>query len=56
MPQLNASANVAGAFTYGPPAGTTLAVGPHTLSVTFVPTDTVHFATVAATVTLVVMP
>ena len=54
--QLNASSNVSGIFTYGPPAGTILAVGTHILSVGFVPSDTIHFASVTATVTLTVTP
>jgi len=48
--QLNAAANVAGTnlagtFAYTPAAGTILALGPHTLSVTFTPTDTTDYAT-----------
>jgi len=54
--QLNATANVPGTFTYSPPAGTILAAGTHTLSVTFVPTNTIHFTAVTATVTLTVTP
>lgn len=53
--QLNATANTAGTFTYSPALGTILGVGTHTLSVTFVPTDTTDFAPSAtATVMLVV--
>jgi hypothetical protein len=53
--QLNAtSGGVAGTFTYTPAAGTILAAGSQTLSVTFTPTDTVDYATQTATVTLVV--
>jgi Glucodextranase, domain B/Bacterial Ig-like domain/Bacterial Ig domain/Bacterial Ig-like domain (group 2) len=54
--QLNATANVPGSFTYTPPAGTLLIVGSQTLSVTFVPTDTVHYTNATATVTLAVTP
>ena len=46
--QLTATASfpggpVAGTFTYNPLAGTVLLPGPHTLSVSFAPTDLVHF-------------
>jgi hypothetical protein len=54
--QLNATANVPGTFVYNPPAGTRLSAGSHTLSVTFVPTDTIHYATASATVALTVTP
>jgi len=54
--QLNATANVPGTFTYGPPAGTLLAAGSQTLRVTFLPVDTVHYTTATATVTLTVTP
>ncbi len=54
--QLNATASVPGTFAYTPPAGTVLAVGQHTLSVLFTPTDAVDYATATATVTLVVQP
>lgn len=49
--QLNASSTVAGTFTYAPLAGTVLNAGPQTLSVTFTPTDTLHYTTATATVT-----
>ena len=46
---------VAGSFTYTPPAGTVLTVGSHTLSTTFVPTDTTDYTTnVSATVPITV--
>jgi Domain of unknown function DUF11/PKD domain/Bacterial Ig-like domain/Bacterial Ig-like domain (group 2) len=54
--QLDAAASVPGTFTYIPPAGTILAAGSQTLSVTFVPTDTIHYTTATATVTLTVTP
>ena len=47
--QLNATANVAGDFSYSPAAGTLLAAGLHSLSVTFTPTDTADYSTAAAT-------
>jgi hypothetical protein len=51
--QLNATANVAGTFVYTPPAGTVLGVGnQQTLSVSFIPTDTVDYTTATATVSI----
>lgn len=52
--QLDATASVPGTFVYTPPAGTVLPVGTQTLSVTFTPTDSVHYAVVTKTVTIVV--
>ena len=53
--QLNATASVAGSFTYTLTAGTILAVGGHTLSVSFTPSDTSNYATpVASAVNLTV--
>jgi len=52
--QLNATASVPGAFVYSPVAGTVLSAGTHTLSVTFTPTDTTHYNSVASSVSLVV--
>ena len=52
--QLNASASVPGSFVYTPAAGTVLAAGTHTLSVTFTPTDTTRYTTASRTVTLTV--
>lgn len=52
--QLNATANVPGEFVYTPASGTVLAVGTHTLTTSFTPTDTVNYATASATTTLVV--
>jgi cyclophilin family peptidyl-prolyl cis-trans isomerase len=50
--QLNATANVAGNFTYTPSAGTVLPAGNHTLNVVFTPTDTGNYTTASANVTL----
>jgi hypothetical protein len=47
--QLDATASVAGAFTYTPLAGKLLTVGSHTLSVKFVPTAIKNYTTVLAT-------
>ncbi|HET7433686.1 MAG TPA: MBG domain-containing protein [Thermoanaerobaculia bacterium] len=47
--QLNATASVAGTFTYTPPAGTRLTAGTHTLSVAFDPTDATNYNSVPAT-------
>jgi len=52
--QLNASALVPGSFVYTPAAGTVLAAGRQTLSVTFAPTDTVDYTTAQASVPLMV--
>ncbi len=54
--QLNASANIAGTFVYSPAAGTILAAGSQTLSVTFTPTNATVYAQATATVTLTVNP
>ena len=50
--QLNATASIPGAYVYTPPAGTVLALGTHTLSVTFTPTDAVNYTTATTTVTI----
>ncbi len=52
--QLNATASVAGAFVYNPPAGTVPAAGNQTLSVTFTPTDTTDYVSVTGSVILTV--
>jgi RHS repeat-associated protein len=52
--QLDATANMAGTFVYSPAAGTVLATGVQTLSVTFTPTDSSEYGPVTATVQLVV--
>jgi hypothetical protein len=52
--QLNASANVPGAYVYTPTNGTVLNAGSNTLSVTFIPTDNMDYTTVTKTVTLLV--
>jgi hypothetical protein len=48
--QLNASASVPGSYVFSPAAGTVLAAGSHTLSVTFTPTDTTDYIEVTAAV------
>lgn len=50
--QLDATASVPGTFVYSPSAGTVLAAGLDTLSVTFTPTDTIDYATTTSSVTL----
>ena len=45
---------VPGTFIYSPAAGTILPAGTQTLSVTFVPTDSVDFSSASATTTIVV--
>lgn len=53
--QLSASASVPGTFVYTPAPGTVLSTsGVQTLSVTFTPTDLVHYAPVTATTTIAV--
>jgi len=52
--QLDATASVPGTFVYTPAAGTVLAAGTQTLSVTFTPTDTVDYTTASAQVSLLV--
>jgi hypothetical protein len=53
---LDATANVAGTFAYTPPAGTVLAAGTQTLSVTFTPTDPAAYNTATASVSITVNP
>lgn len=52
--QLNASANVAGAFTYNYPIGSVLPPKSWTLTAAFTPADTVDYNTAADSVTLVI--
>jgi hypothetical protein len=52
--QFNATANVAGTFSYSPAAGTILSAGTHTLMTTFTPSDTANYMTAFANVSLVV--
>ncbi|MGA2851296.1 MAG: AAA family ATPase [Terracidiphilus sp.] len=50
--ELNATASVAGTFTYSPSHGEVLTAGMQTLSATFNPADTVDYTTATATVSL----
>jgi len=50
--QLNATANVAGTFSYSPAAGTVLGAGSQTLTVTFTPDDAANYNGSSANVTL----
>ncbi len=50
--QLDATASVVGTFNYTPTFGTVLTVGSHTLSVTFVPTDSAAYSSATATVSI----
>ncbi len=50
--QLDATASVPGTFVYSPLSETVLGVGPHTLSVTFTPTDAVNYTTATGTATV----
>jgi RHS repeat-associated protein len=54
--QLNASANVAGTYAYSQSAGTVLAAGSYTLTVTFTPTDGTTFSSITASAPLTVYP
>jgi hypothetical protein len=53
--QLDATANVAGSFTYSPAAGKIVAAGNDTLTVTFKPTSA-DYTTTTGSVTLQVLP
>jgi alpha-tubulin suppressor-like RCC1 family protein len=50
--QLNATANVPGAFIYTPPAGTVFGVGLQTLTVLFTPADITNYTNASASVSL----
>jgi hypothetical protein len=52
--QLNATANVAGTFSYSPAAGLAPGAGSHTLSVTFTPADAVNYNGSSASTSLTV--
>jgi streptogramin lyase len=52
--QLNATAGVAGTFTYSPALGTVPPAGTDTLTVTFTPTDSTDYTTASASVSLTV--
>jgi glucuronoarabinoxylan endo-1,4-beta-xylanase len=55
--QLDATANVAGSFSYTPPSGTALNTpGTQSLSVTFTPTDTKDYTMATAKESLIVIP
>jgi hypothetical protein len=54
--QLNASANVPGAFSYVPPAGSVLDAGTNLLSAAFTPNNSVDYSSVTDYVSLVVTP
>ncbi|MGA2848675.1 MAG: FG-GAP-like repeat-containing protein [Terracidiphilus sp.] len=54
--QLDATAPVPGTFTYSPPLGMVLTVGTQQLSVSFVPTDSVDYASATASVSVSVTP
>ena len=52
--QLNATASVAGQFSYTPSSGTVLNAGSQTLNVTFTPNDTAAYDNATATATITV--
>ena len=53
--QLNASANVAGTFSYSPANGALLNAGTSTIAVTFTPTDTANYSSAIAQKTITVV-
>ena len=53
--QLDATANVPGAFTYAPPSGTVLPLGNNTVTAAFAPTDAFDYAPASASVTISVV-
>jgi MBG domain (YGX type)/FG-GAP-like repeat/Viral BACON domain/Putative binding domain, N-terminal len=50
--QLNATASVAGTFTYNPTFGAMLSLGAQTLNVTFTPNDTLNYAPATSSTTI----
>ena len=54
--QLNATADVAGVFTYTPANNSLLTVGSQTLNVVFTPTDLSNYTTANSSVSLTVIP
>jgi RHS repeat-associated protein len=52
--QLNATSTIAGNLSYSPGPGTVLPAGAQTLTVTFTPIDTAHYAITTATVSVIV--
>ena len=52
--ELNATANTPGTFVYSPGEGTLLSPGTQTLSVTFTPNDTTHYAVTKDSVQIIV--
>ena len=54
--QLDATANVAGAFVYSPASGSVLTAGTQTLSVTFNPSNTTTYRSVGTNISLTVLP
>jgi hypothetical protein len=52
--QLNATASIAGTFSYAPPLGTVLTAGAQVLTASFTPTDTTDYNTASSSVMLTV--
>jgi RHS repeat-associated protein len=52
--QLDATSTIPGTFVYSPGLGTVLTLGPHLLSVTFTPTDTIDYTATTVTVAITV--
>lgn len=55
-PQLNATSDVSGVFTYDPPSGTLLAAGTHELHALFTPADTSRYRALEVTAIVTVAP
>jgi Concanavalin A-like lectin/glucanases superfamily/Bacterial Ig-like domain (group 3)/MBG domain (YGX type)/IPT/TIG domain/MBG domain/WD40-like Beta Propeller Repeat len=54
--QLNASASVAGTWTYSRPAGTVLHAGSYATEASFTPADAVNYGPASTTATIVIVP
>jgi RHS repeat-associated protein len=52
--QLNATSTIPGTFVYSPGLGTVLTLGPHLLSATFTPTDTIDYKPTTVSVAITV--
>ena len=52
--QLDATSTIPGTFVYSPGLGTVLTQGPHLLSVTFTPTDTIDYKPTTVSVAITV--
>lgn len=53
---INATASIAGTFSYDPDTGTVLSAGTHLITIIFVPADTANYMTVTSEAEIVVSP